>query len=119
MKNKTIFTTVLLFCFTVCFAMTTGLNGKWTGNAESPNGSVEISYNFNVDGQTLTGSVQGPQGTVDLMNGTYKDSILAFDIMVGGSRGILHQSGKYYGDSIVLDFTIRSGPVRMKLLKNK
>ena len=29
------------------------------------------------------------------------------------------EPGKYYGDSVALDFTVRSGPIHLKLLKNK
>ncbi len=115
MKNKTIFAALLPFCFTIGLAISADPSGNWAGNADSPNGPVEIAYTFKVDGQKLTGSVTGPQGTVDLQNGTYKDSVLAFDIIT--MRGALHQAGKYYGDSIALDFTVRDKPIHMKLLK--
>jgi len=117
MKNKFIFTGILVFCFTLCFAMTTDPTGKWTGVADSQNGPMQVTYTFKIDGQKLTGSVEGPEGALDLENGTYKDSVLSFDIMIMGKA--LHQAGKYYGDSVALDFTIRSGPIHLKLLKNK
>jgi hypothetical protein len=31
----------------------------------------------------------------------------------------LHQTGKYYGDSVVLDFTVKSGSKHLKLLKGE
>jgi hypothetical protein len=117
MRNKTIFTALLLFCFTICFAMTADPTGRWTGYAESPNGSMEVTYTFKVDGPKLTGTIEGPEGSLDLQNGTYKDSVLAFDLPI--MNKLLHQTGKYYGDSITLDFTIRTGPIHLKLLKNK
>ena len=97
--------------------MTVDPTGRWTGVANSPNGSMEVTYTFKIDGQKLTGSIEGPEGSLDLQNGTYKDSLLSFDIMI--MEKPLHQAGKYYGDSIVLDFNVRSGPIHLKLLKNK
>ena len=117
MKNKLISTALLLFCFTVCFAMTTDPTGKWTGVAEFQNGPANVTYTFKIDGQKLTGSVEGPEGSLDLQNGTYKDSVLSFDLMI--MEKALHQTGKYYGDSVVIDFTVRRGPIHLKLLKNK
>ncbi len=117
MKNKFAFTALLLFCFTVCFAMTADPTGKWTGVADSATGSMEVTYTFKVEGQKLTGSIEGPEGSLDLENGSYKDSVLSFDLPINGR--LLHQVGKYYGDSVTIDFTARIGPIHIKLLKNK
>lgn len=117
MKNKHFYTALLPFCLTVWTGTGGDPSGKWKGTDNSPNGAMDLMYTFKIDGQKLTGSVEGPNATLDLENGTYKDSVLSFDLTIMGKA--LHQTGKYYGDSVVLDFTVRSGPKHLKLLKGE
>src|ERR1700722_13661785 len=102
MKNNSFYATLLPFCLTICSAIGGDPSGKWKGTDNSPNGSMVLLYTFKIEGQKLTGSVEGPDAALDLENGTYKDSVLAFDLVIMGKT--LHQAGKYYGDSVVLDF---------------
>jgi hypothetical protein len=102
-------TTFALFLslFTRLFAQlpsATGLQGKWSAPVEAHGTKATLYYTFAVDGQKLTGDLQGPQGTVMLQNGTFKDSVFSFDIE---GRSLLHQSGRFYGDSVTIDMKVR------------
>jgi hypothetical protein len=115
MKNIIIYAALLPFCLTISSTTAGDPGGRWKGTDNSPNGSMDLMYTFKIDGQKLSGSVEGPNAALDLENGSYKDSVLSFDLVIMGKP--LHQTGKYYGDSVVLDFTVRSGPKHLKLLK--
>ena len=113
-KRTGIITAALLFLTAACFAIAADLTGKWTGNINIPNGpSVPLSYNFKVDGEKLTGSMEGPDGTVDIEDGKIKGQDFSFKIV--GKSGDLLQTGKYFGDSTTIDFTARSMNFHIKL----
>ncbi|PAW93261.1 glycoside hydrolase [Mucilaginibacter sp. MD40] len=104
MKRK-IFTTALLCC-TVVFCMAAAifadLNGKWNGTIATPDGnSIDVSYNFKVDGDKLTGSAVSPMGEVALDNGKIKGDEFTFSVNVSGTD--YPHKGKAYPDSCAMD----------------
>lgn len=108
--------TLSLFTCICAKAQTASLPGKWTGTVEVNETKATLIYTFALDSGKLTGDLQGPQGTVPLQNGTFKDSVLSFDIM---ARSILHQSGRFYGDSVTIDVKVRAEIYHIVLTKNK
>jgi hypothetical protein len=93
--------------FTTYFLQTPSMTGKWAGLLKAPNGMlVQLIYDFQIKGENLTGSMQGPDGSGPITDGKMKDSVFSFS-MAGLQTA--YQSGKYYGDSIILNIALESG----------
>lgn len=100
------------------FLIITNLTGTWNGTINLPNGgSVDISYMFVQKDSALTGSLTGPEGTGDIINGKVSGDDFSFDVQ--GTSGMFHNTGKYYGDSIKVDMTGPMGTVHSKLKRAK
>jgi hypothetical protein len=113
MKSKVMFLIVLTLCF-VYSNYAEGINGKWKGKVTTPNGDLELSYNFIVKGDSLSGKVTSSMGELDLLNGKVKGDEFSFKIDMGGN--VLSSEGKLIGDKIVLK-TIEF-PSEMELVRN-
>ena len=116
MKKKSLLLSVLVSFVVVCSAAILDLSGKWKGTLHLPNNDFPLSYTFKVDGEKLTGSVEGPDGSVDIDKGTFKDNVLTFDSTLPSGE-VIHQTGKYYGDSTTVDLLINDQKFHVKLLK--
>lgn len=94
----------------------TNLNGKWSGIINTPDGnSLEAVYNFNVDGEKLTGVVSSPMGEITLENGKVKDNNFSFSVNVSGTD--YPHTGKAYADSCAVDIDFGSGQSSHVVLK--
>jgi len=60
-----------------------GINGKWKGQMESPNGSMDLTFNFLVSGDSLTGTVESQMGEIPISNGKINGKTFSFDVNVG------------------------------------
>ena len=103
MKRK-IFTTALLSCcFMICMAAVfADMNGKWVGAIATPDGnSIDVSYNFKVDGDKLTGTATSQMGDTPLENGKIKGDEFTFSVNVSGTE--YPHKGKAYADSCAID----------------
>lgn len=93
-----------LLCFAaVCFAMISGIDGKWVTTLSPGNGtSFEVTYTFKTDGDKFTGDVVFP-GNNDfaITDGTIKGDSIKFFVTLNG-KGVPNY-GKVYADSIALD----------------
>jgi hypothetical protein len=118
MNNKHSLIIVLAFIFVMSTTAILDLTGKWSGQIQSPNGPLDLIYNFKVDGEKLTGTVDGPTGTVTIDSGVIKNNNLKFKITTPEGYQI-PTTGKFYGDSTTLDFSVPDGNVHMKLLRVK
>jgi hypothetical protein len=93
--------TLFLMLGTVLAVYAADLNGRWEGKMANPNGDdIAISFTFKVDGEKLTGSVEGPAGELPLEEGKVKGDEISFVVKFGDNT-INHQ-GKVSGDSINL-----------------
>jgi hypothetical protein len=45
------------------------LNGRWEGSMSTPNGDFALTFNFKVDGKTLTGTVETAEGSLEITDG--------------------------------------------------
>jgi hypothetical protein len=62
-------------------AFAADVDGKWAGSIESPNGPVNIAFEFKTDGTTLTGSTTGPDGSqVAIKNGKIDGANISFSV---------------------------------------
>lgn len=120
--KKTQITPLIIFVlisFSFCIPYFLDMSGKWSGFMRIPTGdSIKVTYDFKVDGQILTGNVQGPDGTVDITDGKIIDSLFSFTVS-GAAEGEVHQTGKYYGDSVSTDLVIHSVKFHLKLTRMK
>jgi hypothetical protein len=100
-------TLFILGFFTIYFVQTPSMSGKWKGFLKIPTGdSIKLIYNFQVKGEKLFGSMQGPDGIGAIEDGKIKDSVFSF--IITGNK-VATNSGKYYGDSVGLDVALTGG----------
>jgi hypothetical protein len=103
MKRK-LFYPIALVCGFLVFAafVFADLSGKWTGVIKTPDGNdLEVSYNFKVDGDKLTGTAESPAGQVTVDDGKINGDTFTFKVTVDGND--YPHSGKVYADSCGLD----------------
>ncbi len=103
MKIKIFTTMALVCCFMVCFAAIADLTGKWTGTLQTPDGnSMDVTYNFKLDGEKLTGTAQSQGVDVTIDSGKVIGNDITFSVT--NTQGVLIKHiGKYYGDSISMN----------------
>lgn len=88
MKRKLLITVAILLCFAVCYAATTNISGKWTGNlikADSTN--YPLNYNFTVTDSLITGTAQSALGTFPIDSGKLDTgNNFHFQVTVNGGK---------------------------------
>lgn len=120
MKTRIVITSLLVFCsFMVCFAAIAGLNGKWTGSVKiTPEDELPLVYNFKVDGDKLSGTVQSPDGNdLPIANGILSGNEFAFTVKAG--KIVVNHIGKYYGDSVIVSAYLEGKTFRATLKRDK
>lgn len=60
---------LLLFVLTAVSCLAADVDGKWSGVFSTPMGDIPVSYTFKADGNTLTGSTTGPDGSETKITG--------------------------------------------------
>jgi hypothetical protein len=83
------------------------VTGTWKGTAQTPNGPVERTFNFKVDGNKLTGDTNSEIfGKSVIDDGAVDGDNISFTITVNfqGNQGKVNYKGKVKGDQI--DFTV-------------
>jgi hypothetical protein len=94
-----------LMCVPAAHAL--DLNGKWKGDMKTPNGeTLEINFNFHVDGEKLTGTVTNTYGEEQITDGVVKGDAISFIVLAGGGQFKLVYKGKVTGDDIKFTVTI-------------
>lgn len=103
---------VTIFLLFAAFTGTdTGIDGTWTATMNTPNGEAEITYNFEVEGDTLTGTVVGGMGEIEILNGEVEGKEFSFDTKFNGIT-VSHDCELQNEDKIVMEFTFegQGGP---------
>lgn len=98
MIRSLIFTGALLLSLGIS-ASAQDINGKWKGSAESPQGNMELIFNFVPDGQNLTGTITSDMGEMQIENGKIDDKKFSFDLNFNDFT-ITHQCEIVSNDSI-------------------
>jgi hypothetical protein len=103
MKRKFFNPIALACCFIIVAAFTIAdLSGKWTGVIKTPDGNdLQVTYNFTVDGDKLSGTAESPAGQVTVDNGKITGDTFTFKVTVDGND--YPHTGKMYADSCGLD----------------
>jgi hypothetical protein len=95
-----------LLCLTAVFAFTASaadISGNWKGTAETPNGTVERTFAFKVDGHKLTGETTSSMfGKSTIEDGKVDGDDVSFILTVNvqGSDAKVSYKGKVQGDTI-------------------
>jgi len=112
---KKALTTVFVIMAFVAVSHAQDITGKWKGMV---NGQFEINYTFKVDGEKLTGSSTGPDGSEQpIKDGVIKGNDLSFSIdIMGGDTKV---TGKINGEVITLSFKVQDNDVALELKKVK
>ncbi len=77
---KHLFYFCLVIFLAIGIANAQSINGKWKGEMQGPNGAFDLTFNFHVTGDSLTGSVDSQMGETPISNGKYNDSTFTFDV---------------------------------------
>jgi hypothetical protein len=65
-------------------ASAANINGTWKGSIKDENGNdIDLTYDLKVDGNKLTGTVEGPAGKLDLEDGKVDGDKLKFQVSFG------------------------------------
>jgi len=92
------------------------INGKWIGNISSPQGDMELTFTFKVDGDTLTGSDTSPMGETELSKGVVNGNDFSFDVDAGGM--IINHKCKYLDDDTIdVIANVMDQEINMKLTR--
>jgi len=99
MKRMLAATTMLL----ALAASAADVSGTWKGTAQTPNGPMERTFVFKVDGKKLTGETTSDMfGKSTLEDGAVDGNTISFSIKVNfqGNEGKVNYRGTVEGDEI-------------------
>jgi hypothetical protein len=94
-------TTVFLLVTSAVWAA--DVTGKWVANAPGRGGQTqEITFDFKVSGEQLTGTVTGPRGASEISDGKVSGDEISFSQVreFNGRRMTVLYKGKVSGDEI-------------------
>jgi hypothetical protein len=94
------------------------ITGSWLGKVQGPEGEMEITLTFKVDGDKLTGTNKSPMGVLDLTNGKVNGNDFTFDIDLGGNT-ISHKCKYATDDTIDVSLEVMGQEMKMKLTRVK
>ena len=92
-----------LMAISACTASAADISGNWKGTAETPNGTVERTFVFKVDGHKLTGETNSDRfGKSMIEDGKVDGDDVSFSLTVNvqGTEGKVVYKGKVDGDTI-------------------
>ncbi len=108
----------LLLVATPAFAA--DIDGKWTGTVDSPGGAVAINYTFKAEGDTLTGSTSGPDGTaLTIKDGKIAGNKVSFTLTLdfGAGPTTFKYTGEVSATELKLHTSFMDMPIDMALKK--
>jgi len=108
MKTRRAFVlTAFLTLMLLPVARAADLNGKWKGELNGPDGNpLEITFDFKVDGEKLSGTVANVYGEETITDGVVKGDDVSFLILAGGGEFKIAYKGKVDGEQIKFHVTI-------------
>ncbi len=92
----------LLLLSSALFAADAG--GKWKANFESPNGSMQLTFDFKVDGAKLTGTVSSDMGEMQISEGKVDGDKIEFTVAT--DQFSVKHKGTIAGDEMKLKVEI-------------
>jgi len=103
---------VLFLALASVTALAADLNGKWTGDVTTPMGAQTLTFDFHVDGATLTGKITSPRGESDITEGKIDGANITFTQVLNfnGNEFKIAYVGKLDGDTIKFTRTAGDRP---------
>jgi hypothetical protein len=97
-----------------------GISGKWKTSLEGPQGSMELSFTYKVDGAKLSGTTNSPMGSQEIKNGKVTENEFYYEIDMMGN--VAKFNGKLDKDIIKLTVKMpeggpEGGPGELKLTR--
>lgn len=92
------------------------IDGKWIGLVSGPQGEMELTFTFKVNGDTLTGTDSSSLGVIELTNGIVNGNDFSFDIDLNGMK-ISHKCKYLDNDTINVDADVMDQQINMKLTR--
>ena len=80
-------------------------NGKWSGAVETPNGPMELTYEFKAEGEILTGTVTSAMGSLPISNGKVAGDVLTWDVALDSGKITHEATVNTTGDEIAVKAT--------------
>ena len=92
-------------------ALAADVSGKWTGEMSGPDGGgMSMTFKFKQNGTKLTGTMDGPQGEVEITDGKVEGNKISFTVSFeNGDMKVVHE-GTVEGDTIVLNVKMAGDP---------
>ena len=100
--------------FVVSIGFAHDISGKWKGQMESPNGPMDLVFNFKANGDSLSGTVESPMGELPIINGKITGNTFFFQVNAG-EMTISHQCTTL-GDSISMKVPGMPGGETMEIM---
>ena len=92
------------------------IDGKWIGMVSGPQGEMELTFTFKVEGDTLTGTDSSSIGVIDLTNGVVNGNDFSFDVDLNGMK-ISHNCKYLDNDTIDVVADVMDQKINMKLTR--
>jgi hypothetical protein len=111
MRNKILLVGAVMVLALVASAWAADVTGKWVAQVQGRQGTVENTFNFKVDGTTLTGTMTTPQGETAISEGKASGDEISFVIVrsFGGNEMKFLYKGKVSGDEIKFTREMQGG----------
>ncbi len=112
MKTSTWFRGFALFVLVFATVWAADVNGKWIGEFTTPDGTTrQTTFNFEVSGETLTGTVASTRGESKIEEGKVVGDDISFSVTrnFGGNDMKFVYKGKVAGDEIKFTVTVGDG----------
>ena len=91
-----------------------GIDGKWGGQMQGPNGAFDLTFNFHTAGDSLSGSVTSQMGEIPITNGKVNDTTFTFDVNIN-EMTIHHQCRVTSDTTISMKAEGMQGPMELTL----
>lgn len=103
---------VLFLALGTVSALAADFSGKWTADVTTPRGTQTLTFDFHVDGATLTGKVTSPRGDSDIADGKIDGDNISFSQVMNfnGNEMKIVFTGKADGDTIKFSRQVADRP---------
>ena len=102
----------VLACLMVTSAFAADVDGKWTASMPGRQGNtMEVTFVFKADGNTLTGTMSNPRGESEIKDGKIDGNNISFNQTFerGGNSMTIVYKGKVSGDTIEFTREMQGG----------